>query len=97
MSNDAPAPVSDRVDVMIAGGGMVGLSLALALAQGGVSVAVADPVPQSTILDEKFDGRVSALSYSTIRMLRTLGVWHQIESHAQPILDILVTDAALDA
>src|SRR5581483_1366807 len=96
--SDAPASAAPAcVDVLIAGGGMVGLSLALALAQGGVNVAVADPVPSSTILDEKFDGRVSALSYSSIRMLRTLGVWQQFESHAQPILDILVTDAALDS
>lgn len=97
MSNDAAASALARVDVLIAGGGMVGLSLALALAQGGVTVAVADPVPSSTILDEKFDGRVSALSYATIRMFRTLGIWPRLEVYAQPILDILVSDAALDS
>jgi 2-octaprenyl-6-methoxyphenol hydroxylase len=86
-----------RADVVIAGGGMVGLSLALAMAQGGVAVVVADPVLQSTILNEKFDGRVSALSYATIRMLRALDIWPRLERDAQPILDILVTDAALDA
>jgi 2-octaprenyl-6-methoxyphenol hydroxylase len=84
-----------KADVLIAGGGMVGLSLALGLAQGGVSVAVADPIPEAVVLDEAFDGRVSALSYAAVRMLKALGVWKHLESNAQPIHDILVTDAAL--
>jgi 2-octaprenyl-6-methoxyphenol hydroxylase len=86
---------STRTDVLIAGGGMVGLTLALALAQGGLAVSVTDPLAPSTILDEKFDGRVSALSYAVIRMFRTLGVWPHLEKDAQPILDILVTDSPL--
>ncbi|HEY1638948.1 MAG TPA: FAD-dependent monooxygenase [Rhizomicrobium sp.] len=97
MSNDAAAPAPARADVLVAGGGMVGLSLALALAQGGAAVAVADPVSSSTILDEKFDGRVSALSYATIRMFRALGIWPRLQADAQPILDILVSDAGLDS
>ncbi|HEY1629776.1 MAG TPA: FAD-dependent monooxygenase [Rhizomicrobium sp.] len=82
-------------DVIIGGGGMVGLTLALALAQGGLKVAVADPVPPKSFLDAKFDGRVSALSYSSVRMLEALGVWDALDVHAQPIHDILVTDAVL--
>lgn len=85
-----------EADVIIAGGGMVGLALALALAQGGLKVAVADPMPQAAMLDAKFDGRVSALAYSSVRMFEALGVWKHLASEAQPILDILVTDAALD-
>ncbi|MBI3678171.1 MAG: FAD-dependent monooxygenase [Proteobacteria bacterium] len=85
-----------NADVVIGGGGMVGLTLALALAQGGLKVVVADPIAAAKALDEKFDGRVSALSYSSVRMLKALGVWDELEDHAQPIHDILVTDAALD-
>ena len=84
-----------RVDVVIGGGGMVGLTLAIALAKGGLTVAVADPVPAKAVLSDKFDGRVSALSYSSIRMLEALGLWPHLEPHAQPIRDILVTDAPL--
>jgi 2-octaprenyl-6-methoxyphenol hydroxylase len=84
-----------ETDVIVAGGGMVGLTLALALAQGGLDVIVADPVPPSTALDSDFDGRVSALSYSSIRMLEALGVWDELAPDTQPILDILVTDAQL--
>ena len=81
---------------MVAGGGMVGATLALALAQGGLKVTVVDPVQQKAALDEKFDGRVSALAYSSVRMFEALGVWPELEPNAQPIHDILVTDAELD-
>jgi len=84
-----------ETDVFVSGGGMVGLSLALALAQGGLRVAVADPMPVTAALDAKFDGRVSALSYSSVRMFEALGVWPWLEAEAQPIHDILVTDAGL--
>jgi 2-octaprenyl-6-methoxyphenol hydroxylase len=84
-----------KPDVVIGGGGMVGLTLALAMAQGGLKVVVVDPVPAKAALDEKFDGRVSALAYSSVRMFEALGVWPDLEADAQPIHDILVTDAAL--
>lgn len=82
-------------DVIIGGGGMVGLSLALALARGGLAVVVADPVPQSAATEVQFDGRVCALSYASVRMFQALGVWDGLEKHAQPITDILVTDGRL--
>jgi 2-octaprenyl-6-methoxyphenol hydroxylase len=87
--------MSRQTDVVIGGGGMVGATLALALAQGGLKVIVVDPVPPAAATDAKFDGRVSALSYSSQRMFQALGVWPQLEKDAQPILDILVTDAPL--
>ena len=84
-----------ETDIFVSGGGMVGLSLALALAQGGLEVVVADSVPASTALDATFDGRVCALSYSSVRMFEALGVWQRLAPDAQPISDILVTDAKL--
>jgi 2-octaprenyl-6-methoxyphenol hydroxylase len=86
---------SQEFDVVIGGGGMVGLTLGLALAQGGLTVAIADPVPPKAALDSGFDGRVSALSYSSVRLFKALGVWENFEAEAQPINDILVTDASL--
>ncbi len=83
-----------QADIVISGGGMVGLSLGLALAQGGFRTVVADAAPMSAQLDPKFDGRVSALAYATIRMYRALGVWEALEKDAQPIREILVTDGA---
>ncbi len=81
-------------DIVISGGGMVGLSLGLALAQGGFRVAVADTTPMTAQLEAQFDGRVSALAYASIRMYRALGVWEAMAPHAQPIREILVTDGA---
>jgi 2-octaprenyl-6-methoxyphenol hydroxylase len=52
-------------------------------------------VPASTKTGATFDGRVSALSYSSVRMLEALGVWDELKPNAQPINDILVTDAKL--
>ena len=84
-----------KADVVIAGGGMVGLTLALAMARGGLRAKVADPLTPNTTLDEAFDGRVSALAYASIRMFEALGIWPDLEPHAQAIYDILVTDAEL--
>jgi 2-octaprenyl-6-methoxyphenol hydroxylase len=74
---------------------MVGLSLAIALAQGGLGVVVAEPASAETLTGEAFDGRVSALAFSSVRMLRALGLWPALKAHAQPINDILVSDAPL--
>src|ERR1700759_611422 len=71
---------------------MVGLPLGLALAQGGLRTVVADAAPVSRVLDPKFDGRVSALAYASVRMLKALGVWEGLDTCAQPIHEILVTD-----
>jgi 2-octaprenyl-6-methoxyphenol hydroxylase len=81
-----------QADVVISGGGMVGLTLGLALAQGGFKAVIADAVPAAAILDPKFDGRVSALAYASVRMLTVLGVWEGLAPYAQPIREILVTD-----
>ena len=85
---------AQQADIVVSGGGMVGLSLGLALAQGGFRTVVADAAPLAAQLEEKSDGRVSALAYASIRMYRALGVWDAMAPHAQPIREILVTDGA---
>jgi 2-octaprenyl-6-methoxyphenol hydroxylase len=81
-----------HVDILISGGGMVGLPLGLALAQGGFKTLVVDAAPPAKVLEPKFDGRVSALAYASVRMLKVLGVWDQLQPDAQPIREILVSD-----
>jgi 2-octaprenyl-6-methoxyphenol hydroxylase len=87
--------MTKTVDVVIGGGGMVGLALGIALAKGGLEVVVADPVPEADALRAGFDGRVSALAFASVRMFKALGIWESLAEHAQPIDDILVTDAKL--
>lgn len=82
-------------EIILVGGGMVGLSLALAVAQAGFSVLLLDAAPPMASLDADFDGRVSALGRSSCRLLAALGVWPGLAAQAQPILDILVSDGRL--
>lgn len=79
-------------DVVIAGAGMVGSTLALALDRAGLSVAVVDPLPFSTMLEPTFDGRASAVAFASFRQWRALGLGERLEADAQPIRQILVTD-----
>jgi len=81
-----------KTDIIVCGGGMVGLTLGLAAAQGGLCVTVVDALLPETVLAASFDGRVSALAYASVRMLTALGVWPHLAPHAQPIHEILVTD-----
>jgi 2-octaprenyl-6-methoxyphenol hydroxylase len=85
-----------QTDIVIAGGGMAGLCLALAFARGGLAVTVVEPMTAEVLTDERFDGRVSALAFAGVRMLRALGVWAALESKAQPINEILVSDGSLE-
>jgi len=85
----------NRVDVLIAGGGFAGLTLAIALRQGlgpSFSVAVADPALGRTHAD---DERASAIVAAVRRLFATLGVWDAVAGEAQPILDMVVTDSRL--
>src|SRR5580658_856916 len=85
-----------QVDVLIAGGGFAGLTLAIALRQGlgpSVSVTVADPTLGKSHDD---DERASAIVAAARRLFETLGVWHSVAAEAQPILDMVVTDSRVD-
>jgi 2-octaprenyl-6-methoxyphenol hydroxylase len=84
-----------QVDVLVCGGGMVGLPMGLALAQGGLKVAVVDALPPAATVQPQFDGRVSALSFAAVRMLNALSVWAHLAPYAQPISEILVSDGAV--
>lgn len=72
-------------DIIIAGGGLNGPALALALAQAGLSVAVIDARPLRDRAQEGFDGRAYALALVSRRLLSALGLWDGLAPHAQPI------------
>jgi 2-octaprenyl-6-methoxyphenol hydroxylase len=79
-------------DVIIAGAGMAGATLALGLAQAGLKPILIDPAPFEAQLAPSFDGRSSAIAYAAFRQWRALGLAPLLEPHAQPIVQILVTD-----
>lgn len=63
-------------DVLIIGGGMVGATLACALAEQPLQVGLIDPAPQAPgVADGRFDLRVSAITRASQRMFMALGVW----------------------
>jgi 2-octaprenyl-6-methoxyphenol hydroxylase len=84
--------VTDRFDIVVAGAGMTGATAALALDAAGLRVALVDPQPFERQLAPTFDGRASAVAYSSFRMLRTLGVGERLAPDACRIEQILVTD-----
>lgn len=84
-----------KVDVVVAGGGMVGLTLGLALAKAGVETAVVDGIDPALVRDADFDGRVSSFASSTRKMLAALGLWERLKGNAQPIFDIVVGDGSV--
>jgi 2-octaprenyl-6-methoxyphenol hydroxylase len=82
-------------DVVIAGGGLVGQTLALALDQAGASVLVIDAARPSETLVPSFDGRAFAIAFASYRMWRALGLGDALDPVAQPIEQIMVTDGRL--
>jgi len=82
----------DRADVIIFGGGLVGLALASALDSSGVSAIVIDPADPTPRSDAAFDGRTSAVSSSSMRMLDTIGVTDHLKEPGCPIWRIAVAD-----
>jgi 2-octaprenyl-6-methoxyphenol hydroxylase len=79
-------------EVVVAGGGMTGATLALGLAQAGVRVCVVEAVSHDQRLAPEFDGRASAIAFANFRQWRALGVADALEAHAQPIRAMLITD-----
>ena len=84
--------MADDVELLIAGGGLNGLLLAIAVAEPGLKVAVVDRQEPATMLGEAFDGRASAIAYGSRLVLDSTGVWPLIASEAEPIREIRVAD-----
>ncbi len=79
-------------DVLIVGGGLNGPALALALAQGGLTVTVVDARPAPVRAEAGFDGRAYALAVASKRLLSVIGVWKGLADRVQPILKIVASD-----
>lgn len=84
--------MSHDYDIVIAGGGMIGTSLALALAPLNLRVCVVEPVARKEATQPSFDDRSTALSRSTQRMFEAMGLWDEIVAASTPITNIHVSD-----
>lgn len=91
MSSLEAAPDAE-CDVLIAGGGMVGASLAVALAGQPVRVTLVETIPAGAPGQPSFDARTTALSRSSQHVLATLGIWPSVQADAAPIRRIHVSE-----
>ena len=85
----------NKVDVLIAGGGFAGLTLAIALREAlgpSFAVTVADP---ALVASYAKDERASAIVAGARRLYTAIDVWDAVAEQAQPILDMVVTDSKL--
>ncbi len=84
--------MTDKADIIILGGGLIGLTQALALAKHGISCHVVDRADQEAMLAPGFDGRTSAISSSSMKMLETIGLTDALAGKGCPIEQIWVSD-----
>ncbi len=82
----------ERADVIILGGGLVGLTVAIALDRHGLSSIVIDPADPQALVAPAFDGRATAVASASFRMLEAIGVADRLAGEGCPIQAIRVSD-----
>ncbi|MCX7361163.1 MAG: UbiH/UbiF/VisC/COQ6 family ubiquinone biosynthesis hydroxylase [Alphaproteobacteria bacterium] len=86
----------ERFDLAVVGAGLNGSLLALAAGEAGLSTALVDRVPLDLMTEAGFDGRTTAIAYTSQRLFEAVGVWADVAGNAEPILDIRISDAGHD-
>jgi 2-octaprenyl-6-methoxyphenol hydroxylase len=81
-----------RAEIAVVGGGLSGLSLAIACAGAGIDVAIIDREDPAKFRSAAYDGRTTAIAYGSQQVLKGIGVWDALSPHAQPIREIRVAD-----
>jgi len=97
MSVESKTTSPGNCDVLIAGGGFVGLAFSVALAKlmgPDFRIALVERLDPSLGQD---DARASALSAGSVHLLEALSVWRGLSEKAQPFISIEITDSPLDA
>jgi 2-octaprenyl-6-methoxyphenol hydroxylase len=86
--------MTKRFDVAIVGGGIAGTTLAAILGDAGLTVALIERQPPSALEGTAYDGRTTAITYGSRKVLEAAGLWADLAPHACPIEDIRVADDA---
>ena len=83
---------TEAVDLLIVGGGMVGASLACALKDKPLKIAIVEAVPLQSAQQPSYDDRAIALAYGSQRIFQGMGLWSKLTSYATPIKKIHISD-----
>src|SRR6266853_1924124 len=75
---------SDRLALAVVGAGLNGSLLALAAGEAGLSTVLIDRMPWKSFTDAGFDGRTTAIAYTSQRLFAALGVWPDLADQAEP-------------
>ena len=86
------ASETHQYDITVIGGGMVGASLACALGNQDLRIAIIEAYNANLDTPPSYDDRAIALSYGTAQIFRTLGCWQDLETSVTPINHIHVSD-----
>ena len=81
-----------KYDVIIVGGGMVGASLAVALKDSGLSIAIIEAFSWKSQQQPSFDDRSIALSYGSKKILEGMSLWPALRERCEPIKSIHISD-----
>ena len=79
-------------ELAVVGGGLVGMTLAIACAEAGLDVVLLDREEPRHMLEATFDGRASAIAYGSQQGLAAIGLWAKLTAAAEPIREIRVAD-----
>lgn len=83
-----------KTEIAVVGAGPVGLIQTIMLAQNDFNVVCIDRGNTDLSAYKQKDGRTTALSYGSSQLLKALGIWDKIKSHACPIKDIKIMDGS---
>jgi 2-octaprenyl-6-methoxyphenol hydroxylase len=92
MDTEHASAENESAELIIVGGGLVGLSLAIACAEGGIDTLVIEAESPDTLVNPNYDGRTCAIAHGSQQVLHAIGAWEAIAPYAEPIRDIRVTD-----
>ena len=83
---------NSSLEIVIVGGGMVGMTLAVATSSAGIPTTLIEAEPVQAMTEATFDGRSSAIAYGSQQVLAATGAWTFLENDAAPIREIRVSD-----
>ena len=85
-----------RADILIAGGGIAGLTLAALLGKAGIAVHIIDNFPPEPLKKTKPSARTIALMQSSVNIIKATGVWDQCKSFSAALKTMRITDEEID-